>query len=61
MGLSSTEMMTLSSDVIKLWKKIQEIKSEDSPSGVKISRREGKELLKMVIQLAAKLSLDLID
>ncbi|QDP54521.1 MAG: hypothetical protein Unbinned2514contig1000_13 [Prokaryotic dsDNA virus sp.] len=61
MGLSSDEMVTLSADVLDLWKTIQEIKGDDSPGGKKITRREGRSLLKKIIALAAQLSLDILD
>lgn len=61
MGLKSDELVTLSNDVFELWKIIQDIKSSSSAGGKKITRGEGRKLLKAVVQLAAKIAIDVVD
>ena len=61
MGLKSDELVTLSNDVFELWKTIQQIKSDSSAGGKKITRSEGRKLLKAIVQLAAKVALDVVD
>ena len=61
MGLKSDELVTLSNDVFELWKTIQDIKSESSAGGKKITKAEGRKLLKAVVQLAAKIAIDVVD
>ncbi len=61
MGLKSDELVTLSNDVFELWKTIQEIKSASSAGGKKITKAEGRKLLKAVVQLAAKIAIDVVD
>ena len=61
MGLKSDELVTLSNDVFALWKIIQDIKSASSAGGKKITKSEGRKLLKAVVQLAAKIAIDVVD
>jgi len=61
MGLSQDELIELSDDVIALWRKIQEIKSSQSAGGKKITKKEGRALLRVVVQLAAAIALDIMD
>lgn len=61
MGLKSDELVNLSDDVWNLWQTIQSIKSESSAGGKKITRKEGRRLLKAVVKLAAQIAIDVVD
>ena len=61
MGLESDELVELSDDVWELWKTIQQVKSSQSAGGKKITKREGRQLLKAVVRLAAQIAMDVMD
>lgn len=61
MALDSTEVSELSAEALDLLAKIKSYRDPASENGKAFSRKEGRDLLRDVTALAAKLALDVLD
>jgi len=61
MGLTSDELIELSEEVWALINDIQAIKAANSEDGKKISKKEGRHLLRSILKLAGKIVVDVVD
>ena len=59
--LTQDELVELSGEVMSLIAEIKKVKGEDSPGGTKISKREARYLLRLILRLAAKVAIDVLD
>ena len=61
MPFESEELIQLTDEVFALLETIEEVRKSSSEKGKKISRKEGRKLLRAILALSAKITLDLLD
>ena len=61
MPLTNDEIVSLSDNIWELLQTIEDIRKAGSANGKKLSKSEARRLLRVILKLAGKLAVDIID